>query len=60
MAFISSLAENLGASEAALRLLLGQLMGYPVMLVYRRLVASQHTTIQHIYFILTGQSLALS
>ena len=60
MAFISSLAENLGASEAALRLLVGQLMGYPVMLVYRRLVASQHTTIQHIYFILTGQSLALS
>ena len=54
MAFISSLAESLGSSEAGLRLVLGQLLGYPVMLFYRRHVAGQQSTLQHLYSIITG------
>ena len=56
MAFISSVAETVGSSEAGLRLVLGQLLGYPVMMLYRKHIASQQSTVQHLYFILTGQS----
>ena len=56
MAFISSVAESLGCSEAGLRLVLGQLLGYPVMLFYRRQMASQQSTLQHLFFIITGKA----
>ena len=55
MTFLSSLAETLGCSEEGSRLILGQLLGYPVILVYRWIVANQRPTIQHLYFIITGQ-----
>jgi len=58
MAFISSVAETVGSSEAGLRLVLGQLLGYPVMMLYRKHIASQQSTVQHLYFILTGLSAA--
>jgi len=54
MAFITSVASALGSSEAGLRLVLGQLLGYPVMLFYRKHVACQQSTLQHLYFIITG------
>ena len=56
MAFISSVAESVGSSEAGLRLVLGQLLGYPVMMLYRRHIASHQSTVQHLYFIMTGQA----
>jgi len=51
---VAALSVAVGASEAALRLVLGQLMGYPLMLLYRKKIASQQTTVQHLYFFLTG------
>ena len=36
------------------RLLLGQLLGYPVMLLYRKHISCQQTTVQHLYLIITG------
>ena len=55
MTFLSSVAETLGCSEDGLRLILGQLLGYPVMLIYRWIIANQNSTCQHFYFIFTGQ-----
>ena len=55
MTFLSSLVETLGCSEDGLRLILGQLLGYPVMLIYRWIIANQNSTSQHFYFIFTGQ-----
>ena len=54
MTFLSSIAETLGCSEDGLRLILGQLLGYPVILVYRWIIATQRPTFQHLYFIITG------
>jgi len=54
MSWVASLASSLGAAEAALKLILGQVLGYPLMLLYRRVVATQPTNIQHLYFFLTG------
>jgi len=54
MSFIKSIAETAGSSEAALRLILGQLLGYPIMLFYRNHISCQQTAVQHLYFIITG------
>jgi len=54
MSWTSSLASWLGGSEDGLVFLLGQLMGYPVMLVYRLFLYKRSSTAQHIYFLLTG------
>jgi len=54
MSIVAGIAAVVGASEAALRLILGQLLGYPLMLLYRQKIASQETTIQHLYFFITG------
>jgi len=51
---VAAIAAAAGASEAALRLILGQLLGYPLMILYRQKVATQETTLQHLYFFLTG------
>jgi len=48
------LADTLGGSEAGLKLILGQLAGYPVLLFYRKLLSDKDTKLQHIYFALTG------
>jgi len=54
MSIVKSIAEAAGGSEAAVRLLLGQLLGYPVLLFYRKCVSRQSSTLQHLYFIVTG------
>jgi len=54
MSIVKNIAEAAGGSEAAVRLLLGQLLGYPVALIYRKHISRQPSTIQHIYFIVTG------
>jgi len=54
----ASLATSLGTPESGLRLVLGQLAGYPLLLVYRRLLASRDTNTQHLYFSLSGLLLA--
>jgi len=54
MSWVTGLATSLGATEAALKLIIGQLLGYPLMLLYRRAVSTQPTQIQHLYFFLSG------
>ena len=39
MSWVAAAAVSLGASEAALKLILGQLAGVPLMLLYRALIA---------------------
>lgn len=51
---IASLAASVGAPEAALKLVLGQLAGYPLLLFYRRHLAHRETNLQHLYFFLSG------
>ena len=51
---VASLAAAAGASEAALRLILGQLTGYPLMLLYRSRVARQPVWLQHCFLATTG------
>lgn len=55
MTSLGCVAESLGCSEIGLRLILGQLLGCPVMLIYRWIVAKQNSITQHFYFIITGQ-----
>jgi lysophospholipid acyltransferase 5 len=54
MSWVAAAAASLGASEAALRLILGQLAGYPLVLLYRRLLAHRDTNTQHTFFFLSG------
>lgn len=54
MSIVKIIAEAAGGSEAAVRLLLGQLLGYPVVLFYRKYISRQSTTLQHLYFIISG------
>jgi lysophospholipid acyltransferase 5 len=54
MSSIASLAASVGASEAAIKLVLGQLAGYPLLLFYRRHLAHRETILQHLYFFLSG------
>jgi len=58
MGWTHSIASSLGASESALRLVLGQLAGYPLLLLYRRHLANKDTNTQHLYFFLSGLLLA--
>jgi len=51
---VKELAESVGGSEDGLRLLIGQLCGYPIMLLHRFLLANRSSTLQHLYFFLTG------
>jgi len=54
MPWTADLAGSAGVDENALKLLIGQLLGYPVMLIYRKFLTHSSTTMQHIYFALTG------
>ena len=54
----ANLATSLGAQESGLKLVLGQLAGYPLLLLYRRHLASKDTNTQHLYFFLSGLILA--
>lgn len=54
MGFVAGLAASVGAPEAALKLVLGQLLGYPLVYFYRKHLAHRETNLQHLYFFLTG------
>jgi len=54
MGLVATLAASAGASEAALKLVFGQLAGYPLLLFYRRHIAHRETNLQHLYFFLSG------
>ncbi|XP_033764011.1 lysophospholipid acyltransferase 5-like [Pecten maximus] len=51
---MQTLAATLGSTESPLRFILSQLLGYPLAVLYRRVVYGQTATTQHIFFILTG------
>jgi len=48
------LAASVGGSEAGLKLILGQLSGYPILLFYRKFLSNKDPNLQHVYFALTG------
>jgi len=54
MSWVAAAAVSLGASEAALKLILGQLLGVPLMLLYRALISHRETNVQHLFFFLSG------
>ena len=56
MTFLTSMAGTLGCSEEWLRLLLGQLLGYPIIMIYRWIITNQRPSIQHPYFFIAGQA----
>eukprot|EP00096_Caligus_rogercresseyi_P011555 TRINITY_DN4564_c0_g1_i1.p1 TRINITY_DN4564_c0_g1~~TRINITY_DN4564_c0_g1_i1.p1 ORF type:complete len:465 (-),score=102.20 TRINITY_DN4564_c0_g1_i1:281-1675(-) len=58
MSWTDALAESAGASPAAIRLLLGQLLAYPMMLVYRSYFSKSSPNVQHLY--LTSISLLIA
>ncbi len=58
MMWAGSLGDFLGGTEQAARLLVGQLMAYPLTLVYRRLLLRSSDAAQHAYFSATGLALA--
>lgn len=54
MGLVAYIAEQAGATEPALKLILGQLAGYPILLLHRRLLRDKSALVQHLYFMLTG------
>ena len=42
MSWVATTAASLGASEAALKLILGQLLGVPLMFLYRAVIAHRY------------------
>ena len=42
MSWVAAAAVSLGASEAALKLIIGQLLGVPLMLLYRAFIAHRY------------------
>jgi len=54
MPWTKDLADLMGADESALKLLIGQLFGYPVMLLHKQFFKHSSSTMQHIYFASTG------
>ena len=42
MSWVATTAASLGASEAALKLILGQLLGVPLMFFYRAVIAHRY------------------
>ncbi|XP_039287249.1 lysophospholipid acyltransferase 5 [Nilaparvata lugens] len=51
---IAKLASSVGASEAALRLLISIFLGFPIVLTHRYTLFGKLPNIQHLYFALTG------
>jgi len=49
-----TLSDNFGGTEAGLKLIIGQLAGYPILLLYRKLLSNKDPKLQHVYFTLTG------
>ncbi len=54
MGWTASAAESIGAPEAGLRLILGQVAAYPLFLLYRSHLCKSDEWVQHAYFAATG------
>jgi hypothetical protein len=54
MSWTQSLAESLGCGESGLKLVLGQLLGYPICYLHALLLKKSPAIAQHFYFILSG------
>lgn len=54
MGWTATIAEELGGSEAGLKLLLGQLAGYPLLLIHRRFLRDKPELVQHLYLMVSG------
>lgn len=54
MSWTSSLAESLGCPESALKLVLGQLAGYPLFLFHFYFLKKSSQNVQHLFFALSG------
>ncbi|KAJ1528521.1 hypothetical protein ONE63_006928 [Megalurothrips usitatus] len=52
--YLTSLADTLGASEHALRLLISILLGYPIVLYHRNFLYARSPQQQHLLFTVTG------
>ncbi|KAF2366493.1 Membrane bound O-acyl transferase MBOAT [Trinorchestia longiramus] len=59
LGLFSKFALLLGAQEAALKLFLSLLIGYPLLLVHRFTLYRQSPTLQHIFFAASGISIGL-
>ncbi|XP_071521262.1 lysophospholipid acyltransferase 5 isoform X1 [Panulirus ornatus] len=57
--FLQAFANLLGAPEPALRLLISILIGYPLVLIHRYTLYCKSPKLQHLYFIVSGVSIAL-
>ncbi|XP_068223260.1 lysophospholipid acyltransferase 5 isoform X2 [Palaemon carinicauda] len=57
--FLQPFANLLGAPEPALRLLISILIGYPLVLIHRYTLYCKSPSLQHLYFIVCGVSIAL-
>ena len=58
MTWTADVASSLGAPESGLKLILGQLSGYPIFLLYRAHLGKLPAWLQHLYFALTGLFMA--
>ena len=58
MSWTALLADRLGCPETGLKLVLGQLSGYPLFLLHNALLKKSSPIIQHLYFCLTGLAIA--
>jgi len=59
MEVLGSVAAMLGAPEAALRLLLSLLVGYPLIYLHRRTLYRADPTLQHAFFVACGLALGI-
>ena len=58
MAFITDLSRQYGLDEAAIRLLLGQISGFPVFLLYTIIIRKLPLNLQYLYIVATGIGVA--
>lgn len=58
MSWTVSLANALGASESGVRLIFGQLSGYPLFLLHRMYLRNASASVQHLFFAVTGLFMA--
>lgn len=58
MTWTQSIADSLGVADEGLRLILGQLSGYPLFLLHRQFLRKSPPFLQHAFFALSGMAIA--
>ena len=58
MSWTATAAASLGAPEAGLKLILGQVSGYPLFLLYRAALSKAEAWVHHLFFAVTGLFMA--